>query len=79
MSQGELLQLEKARNLNLDEEVYYDIIRQKTATLIAACCAMGAASIKPGSKEVEVFRNLANTLEWPFKSKTIYSTIQKIV
>ena len=39
MSQGELLQIEKARDLDITEEVYYDIIRQKTATLLAACCA----------------------------------------
>jgi octaprenyl-diphosphate synthase len=69
MSQGELLQLEKARNLNLDEEVYYDIIRQKTATLIAACCAMGAASIKPGSKEVEVFRKFGEYAGMAFQIK----------
>ena len=42
MSEGELLQIEKTRKLNLDEEVYFEIIRQKTATLIAACCKIGA-------------------------------------
>lgn len=45
MSEGELLQIEKARRLDITEEVYYEIIRQKTATLIAACCALGAASV----------------------------------
>ena len=44
MSEGELLQMEKARKLDIDEEVYYDIIRQKTASLIASCCAVGASS-----------------------------------
>ncbi|MDY3547379.1 polyprenyl synthetase family protein [Riemerella anatipestifer] len=44
MSEGELLQLEKARNLDITEEVYYEIIRQKTATLIAACCEVGVLS-----------------------------------
>jgi len=44
MSEGELLQLEKARKLDITEEVYYEIIRQKTATLIAACCEIGALS-----------------------------------
>lgn len=44
MSEGELLQLEKARKLDITEEVYYEIIRQKTATLIAACCEMGVLS-----------------------------------
>jgi len=44
MSEGELLQMEKARRLNITEEVYFEIIRQKTASLIAACCQSGAHS-----------------------------------
>jgi octaprenyl-diphosphate synthase len=44
MSEGELLQIEKARNLDIKEEIYYEIIRKKTASLIASCCACGAAS-----------------------------------
>jgi len=52
MSEGELLQMEKARRLDITEEVYYEIIRQKTATLIAACCAMGACSILPDKPEI---------------------------
>jgi octaprenyl-diphosphate synthase len=44
MSEGELLQLEKARNLNLKEDIYYDIIRNKTASLVASACAAGAWS-----------------------------------
>ncbi|NAW50688.1 polyprenyl synthetase family protein [Elizabethkingia argentiflava] len=44
MAEGELLQLEKARKLDITEEVYYEIIRQKTATLIAACCEVGVRS-----------------------------------
>ena len=51
MSEGELLQIEKARRLDIQESVYFDIIRQKTATLIAACCASGAATADQ-SKEV---------------------------
>ena len=42
ISEGELLQLEKARNLNLQEDVYYEIIRNKTASLLASACAAGA-------------------------------------
>eukprot|EP01006_Ploeotia_vitrea_P058471 TRINITY_DN69492_c0_g1_i1.p1 TRINITY_DN69492_c0_g1~~TRINITY_DN69492_c0_g1_i1.p1 ORF type:complete len:311 (+),score=-30.13 TRINITY_DN69492_c0_g1_i1:80-1012(+) len=42
MSEGELLQMEKSKFLNINEEVYLKIIRQKTATLISACCAVGA-------------------------------------
>lgn len=44
MSEGELLQMEKARKLNISEDIYYDIIRQKTASLIASCCAVGVCS-----------------------------------
>ncbi len=44
MSEGELLQIEKARRLDISEDIYYEIIRQKTASLIAAACAAGAAS-----------------------------------
>lgn len=44
MSEGELLQIEKARRLDIREEIYFEIIRKKTATLIASCCACGVAS-----------------------------------
>ncbi|MDF1673877.1 MAG: polyprenyl synthetase family protein, partial [Vicingaceae bacterium] len=56
MSEGELLQIEKARKLDITEDVYYDIIRQKTATLIAACCAAGTASTNLNKEEVEKMR-----------------------
>jgi octaprenyl-diphosphate synthase len=45
MSEGELMQMEKARRLDITEEIYYEIIRQKTASLIASCCAVGASSV----------------------------------
>ena len=51
MSEGELLQIEKARNLDVTEQIYFDIIRQKTASLIAACCASGANSTG-GNEEI---------------------------
>jgi octaprenyl-diphosphate synthase len=54
MSEGELLQIEKARKLDITEEVYYDIIRKKTATLISSCCAVGAASA--GSDEQTILK-----------------------
>ena len=69
MSEGELLQIEKARLLDITEAVYYDIIRQKTATLIAACCSMGAASIKPQSKEVAIFRKFGELCGMAFQIK----------
>lgn len=56
MSEGELLQLEKARRLDVNEQIYYDIIRQKTASLIASCCAVGAKSSGADVQAVEQMR-----------------------
>nr|WP_294936105.1 polyprenyl synthetase family protein [uncultured Flavobacterium sp.] len=56
MSEGELLQIEKARRLDITEDVYYEIIRQKTATLIAACCSLGACAVKP--EDIEVIKRM---------------------
>lgn len=53
ISEGELLQIEKSRKLDITEDVYFEIIRRKTASLIAACCACGAASAGASDKEVE--------------------------
>jgi octaprenyl-diphosphate synthase len=69
MSEGELLQIEKARQLDITETVYYDIIRQKTATLIAACCSLGAASVKPNSAEVETLRKFGELIGMAFQIK----------
>ncbi|OQD43869.1 polyprenyl synthetase [Croceivirga radicis] len=69
MSEGELLQIEKARKLDITEEVYYEIIRQKTATLIAACCSMGAASVRPESKEVAIFKRFGELCGMAFQIK----------
>jgi octaprenyl-diphosphate synthase len=69
MSEGELLQIEKARRLDITEEVYYDIIRQKTATLIAACCSLGAASVKPDSDTVEKMRKFGELIGMAFQIK----------
>ncbi len=69
MSEGELLQIEKARTLDITEEVYYEIIRKKTATLIAACCSMGAASIKPNTPHVEAMRKFGELIGMAFQIK----------
>ncbi|NQY66310.1 MAG: polyprenyl synthetase family protein [Flavobacteriales bacterium] len=53
MSEGELLQIEKARNLDIKEPVYFDIITKKTASLIASCCACGASSSSGKREDVE--------------------------
>ena len=53
MSEGELLQIEKVRKLDITQTIYFEIIRKKTAALIAACCACGASSIKQDEKIVK--------------------------
>ena len=69
ISEGELLQIEKARRLDIDESVYYEIIRQKTATLIAACCSLGACSVQPDSEHVETFREFGELCGMAFQIK----------
>lgn len=67
--EGELLQIDKARKLDITEDVYYEIIRQKTATLIAACCSLGAASVKPNTDEVERMRKFGELIGMAFQIK----------
>ncbi len=69
MSEGELLQIEKARRLDIDEAIYYEIIRQKTATLIAACCALGAKSMIENEAEVENMRQFGELIGMAFQIK----------
>ena len=69
MSQGELLQIEKARDLNITEEIYYEIIRQKTATLLAACCALGAQSVDASEEEVKKMHRFGELLGMAFQIK----------
>ncbi len=69
MSEGELLQMEKARNLDITEEVYYNIIRQKTASLIASCCAVGAASAGQDPETIETMRKFGEKVGMAFQIK----------
>ncbi|MCZ6594785.1 MAG: polyprenyl synthetase family protein [Bacteroidetes bacterium] len=69
MSEGELLQIEKARQLDITEEVYFEIIRQKTATLIAACCAIGARSVNATDLTVENMRKFGELIGIAFQIK----------
>ena len=69
MSEGELLQIEKARRLDIKEDIYFEIIRQKTATLIAACCATGASSAGANEDEVERLRLLGEKIGIAFQIK----------
>jgi octaprenyl-diphosphate synthase len=69
MSEGELLQMEKARRLDIDEEVYYDIIRQKTASLIASCCAVGASSSGTDLETIEKMKLFGEKVGMAFQIK----------
>ena len=69
MSEGELLQIEKARRLDITEAIYYEIIRQKTATLIAACCALGAKSVSEDEILVEKMRKFGELIGMAFQIK----------
>ncbi len=69
ISEGELLQIEKARKLDITEEVYYNIIRQKTATLLAACCAMGARTVQNDDAIVEKMRLFGEYIGMAFQIK----------
>ena len=69
MSEGELLQIEKARKLDITEDVYFDIIRKKTATLIAACCGIGAASVGANKDTVQQMRKFGEYIGMAFQIK----------
>lgn len=69
MSEGELLQIEKSRRLDINEEVYYEIIRQKTASLIASCCAVGASSAGAPQEVVEKMRAFGEKIGMAFQIK----------
>ena len=69
MSEGELLQIEKARKLDIDEQTYFDIITKKTASLIASCCALGAAASNGSNEKIEFFRKLGEKVGIAFQLK----------
>ncbi len=69
MSEGELLQIEKARKLDITEAIYFDIIRQKTATLIAACTGIGAASVGAKQDEIDIMRQFGEFIGIAFQIK----------
>jgi octaprenyl-diphosphate synthase len=69
MSEGELLQIEKARKLDITEDIYFDVIRKKTASLIASCCAVGAASTGADETMVEKARLLGEKIGMAFQIK----------
>jgi octaprenyl-diphosphate synthase len=69
MSEGELLQIEKTRNLNFDESVYYEIINGKTASLLASCCGAGAASVTQDDMIIEKMREFGEMVGMAFQIK----------
>ncbi len=69
MSEGELLQIEKARNLNLEEKIYYEIINGKTASLLASACAAGASSTFEDDGLVEKLRRFGEKAGMAFQVK----------
>lgn len=69
MSEGELLQIEKARKLNITEDVYYNVIRQKTASLLASCCACGASSTGADEETIEQMRLFGEHVGMAFQIK----------
>jgi octaprenyl-diphosphate synthase len=69
MSEGELLQIEKARKLDIKEEIYFEIIRQKTASLIASCCACGAASTGASEEVVSKMHQFGELIGIAFQVK----------
>jgi octaprenyl-diphosphate synthase len=69
LSEGELLQMEKARRLDINEEVYYQIIRQKTASLIASCCAVGACSVGAAEEVVKRMHAFGEKVGMAFQIK----------
>lgn len=69
MSEGELLQIEKARRLDIKEDIYYEIIRKKTASLIASACSAGAASATKDEAIIETMRLFGEKIGIAFQIK----------
>ncbi|EDM34353.1 octaprenyl-diphosphate synthase [Pedobacter sp. BAL39] len=69
MSEGELLQIEKVRRMDISEDLYFDVIRQKTASLIASCCACGAASAGADDETIEKMRLFGEKVGIAFQIK----------
>lgn len=77
MAEGELLQIEKSRKLNITEEVYYEIIKKKTATLIASCTASGAKSVNADAETVQKMKLFGENVGIAFQIKDDLLDLQK--
>ena len=69
MSEGELLQMEKSRKMDITESVYYKIIEQKTASLVAACCGTGACSVTKDQKTIDTMERVGINVGMAFQIK----------
>ena len=69
MSEGELLQIEKSRQLDITEEVYFDVIQKKTASLISACCGAGAASVTNDEDTINKLKKFGELVGLAFQIK----------
>lgn len=69
MSEGELLQMEKARKLDIEEEIYFKIIKNKTASLIAAACKVGASSVTNDEVLIEKMHKIGELIGIAFQIK----------
>ena len=69
MSEGELLQIEKSRSLDIDETVYFDIIKKKTASLISSCCKIAAVSVTKQKKIIESVSKIGENIGIAFQIK----------
>ena len=69
MSEGELLQIEKTRKLNITEDIYFEIIKKKTAVLIASCAAVGAKSVEATDEQVEEMWKMGENIGMAFQIK----------
>lgn len=78
MSEGELLQIEKARKLDITEEVYYEVIQQKTAILIETCCVVGAQSSGASNEVKEDLRIFGRELGLAFQIKDDLFDFEKV-
>ena len=69
MSEGELLQIEKSRSLDINEKVYFDIIKKKTASLISSCCKIAAVSVTKQKKIIESVSKIGENIGIAFQIK----------
>ena len=80
MSEGELLQLEKSRDFEITEDIYYNIIKKKTAVLIASCCSIGAVSVMSSQNDIDKIHEFGELLGMIFQIRDdLFDYTDKII